>query len=877
MVVIMDSGLADFRPRPGMTETWTVDFSPLPIDGALPELTARLRGGNAAVLVAPPGAGKTTRVPFLLAEADWAQGQRILVLEPRRLAARAAAQRTAQTLGERVGDTVGLRVRFGSKISRRTRIEIITEGIFTRLVIDDPMLHSVAAVLFDEFHERSLDADLGLALARDVQQGLRPDLRLLVMSATIDGARIAALLDNAPVVESVGRAFAVETRYIGRDARPIEPQVADTIVRALRAERGSLLAFLPGAAEIRRTAALLDGRLEPATDLVALYGALGGDEQDRAIAPTPPGRRKVVLATSIAETSITIEGVRIVVDCGLARRPRYEAGVGLTRLETVRVSRAAADQRRGRAGRTEPGVCYRLWDEPQNAALEPFTRPEILCADLSSFALDLAAWGTGAENLAFLDPPPRAALAEAKSLLAELGALDGDGRITDEGRHLRRLPLPPRLARMVVDAAAAGQALLAAEIAALIGERGLGGDDVDLRERLGALGRDRSPRGRDARAMAQRWAEIASTPSPLAGEDEGGDLGGNARASTGTRRLSTPAPTPNPSPQEGGESIGAGALLALAYPERIAKNRGGATGAFLLANGRGGQIDPAYPLAREPFLAVAEMAGNAASGRILLAAPLTLAEIEARFADRIDARAETSFDPASASLRGHKSRRLGALVLSDQPFPVGPGGLAAQKLAAGIAGLGLDRLAWTRALRQWRDRVMFLRASEGEEWPDLSDAALTRTLDAWLAPMLEAKTALAQITGDEIETALHALLPWRLRRRLDAEAPTHFAAPTGSHVPIDYAAEGGPKIAIRVQELFGLDRHPVVAGGKVPLVIELLSPAHRPVQTTRDLPGFWRGSYAAVRAEMRGRYPKHPWPVDPIAATATRRAKPRKS
>ena len=468
------------------------------------------------MLVAPPGAGKTTRVPLVLAREDWAQkARRILVLEPRRLAARAAADRMAQTLGERVGDTVGLRVRFGSKISSRTRIEIITEGIFTRLILDDPMLDGVAAVIFDEFHERSLDADLGLALARDVQQGLREDLRILVMSATIDGARIAALLGDAPVIASEGRAFPVETRYAGRDARPIEPQVADTIMRAMRADTGSLLAFLPGAAEIRRTKTLLEGRTEPSTDVVALYGALAGDEQDRAIAPALPGRRKIVLATSIAETSITIEGVRIVVDSGLARVPRYEPDVGVTRLETVRVSRAAADQRRGRAGRTEPGVCYRLWDEPQTAALEPFARPEILAADLSSFALDLAAWGGGPDQLAFLDPPPKAALTEAKALLSELGAIDGDGRITAEGKLLRRLPLPPRLARMVVDAGAEGDALPAAEIATLIGERGLGGDDVDLRERLNALRRDRSPRARDARAMAQRWAEIP--PSPQGG------------------------------------------------------------------------------------------------------------------------------------------------------------------------------------------------------------------------------------------------------------------------------------------------------------------------------------------------------------------------
>ena len=816
--------------------------SPLPIDAALPGLTAALRAQNAAVLVAPPGAGKTTRVPLVLMGEAWAQNaRRILVLEPRRLAARAAAERMAQTLGERVGDTVGLRVRYVSKVSRRTRIEIITEGVFTRLILDDPMLEGVAAVLFDEFHERSLDADLGLALARDVQQGLRADLRILVMSATIDGARIAKLLGDAPVIESEGRAFPVDTRYVGRDARPIEPQVADTIARAMRAEPGSLLAFLPGAAEIRRTFGLLDGRTEPATDVVTLYGALASDEQDRAIAPAPAGRRKIVLATSIAETSITIQGVRMVVDCGLARVPRYEPDVGVTRLETVRVSRAAADQRRGRAGRTEPAVCYRLWDEPQTAALEPFARPEILAADLSSFALDLAAWGAGPEQLAFLDPPPRGAMAEARALLEELGAIDGDGRISAEGKLLRRLPLPPRLARMVVDAARGGAAAIAAEIAALITERGLGGDDVDLRERLTALHRDRAPRARDARAMAQRWAQAAPEESNAAGGDE----------------------------------ASAGALVALAYPERVAKNRGGASGAFLLVNGRGATVDPASPLAREPFLAVAELTGTAAHGRILSAAPVTLAEIEQRFANRIATREDIIFDAASASLRGRRSRRLGAITLAEQPMLVAPNETTAQKLADGIAGLGIARLPWTKALQHWRDRVMFLRASEDDEWPDLSDASLARTAAEWLTPLVADKTALGEITADKLNNALRTLVPWPLQRRLDAEAPTHFEAPTGSQVPIDYEAEGGPKIAIRVQELFGLDRHPAVAGGRVPLVIELLSPAHRPVQTTRDLPGFWRGSYAAVRTEMRGRYPKHPWPEDPIAAPPTRRAKPR--
>jgi ATP-dependent helicase HrpB len=836
-----------------MTESMSVDFSPLPIEAALPQLRTALRAGNAAVLVAPPGAGKTTRVPLALAEEEWAKKSgkagRILVLEPRRLAARAAAERMAQTLGEQVGETVGLRVRFGSKISSKTRIEIVTEGIFTRLLIDDPMLEGVCAVLFDEFHERSLDGDLGLALARDAQQGLREDLKLLVMSATIDGARVAALLDDAPVIESQGRMFPVETRYVGRDARPIEPQVADAIVRAMQAERGSLLAFLPGAVEIRRTQSLLEkahleNRIDAATDIVALYGALGGEDQARAIAPAAPGRRKIVLATSIAETSITIRGVRLVVDSGLARVPRYEPDVGVTRLDTVRVSRAAADQRRGRAGRTEPGRCYRLWDEPQTAALEPYARPEILAADLSSFVLDLAAWGAEPEKLDFLDPPQRPALAEAKSLITELGAIDATGRITEEGRQLRRLPLPPRLARLVLDAARTGQGILAGEIAALISERGLGGNDVDMSERLAALRRDRSPRARDARKMAERWAEAAAVRSPSTNETE--------KASVG-------------------------ALLALAFPERVAKSRGGGSGAFLLANGRGASVDAASALAREPFLAVAELAGSAAQGRILSAAPITLTEIEAHFADRIEAGEEISFDSETGALRGRKTRRLGTIVLGDRAIAVSSGGETAKLLAEKIASLGMDRLPWTKPLAQWRDRVMFLRASDRGSWPDLSDAALADTAGGWLAPALGGKTGLNEITADEFVAALHEQLPWALRRRLDAEAPTHFETPTGSHVPIDYAAEGGPKIAIRVQELFGLNRHPAIGGGKIPLTIELLSPAHRTVQTTRDLPGFWRGSYAVVRAEMRGRYPKHPWPDDPAAATATRRAKPRKS
>ncbi|HEX5507516.1 MAG TPA: ATP-dependent helicase HrpB, partial [Pseudolabrys sp.] len=586
--------------------------TPLPIDDALGRLTDALRMNNCAVLVAPPGAGKTTRVPLVLLDEPWAKDKKILVLEPRRLAARMASARMASTLRENTGDTVGLRVRFGSKVSKRTRIEVITEGVFTRLVLDDPSLDGVAAVLFDEFHERSLDADLGLALARDVQQGLRDNLKILVMSATLDGARVAALLADAPIIESKGRSFDVETRYLGRDARtPIERQVADAVERALRAETGSLLVFLPGAAEIRRTEAQLKERvLAPNVDIVALFGALDAREQDGAISPSPRGRRKVVLATSIAETSLTIEGVRVIIDSGLARVPRYEPDVGLTRLETVRVSRAAADQRRGRAGRTEPGVCYRLWDEPQTGSLEPYTRPEILSADLSSFVLDLAQWGvTDPAKLSFFDPPPSAALSEAKALLAGLGAIDGQGRITEEGRRLRRLPLPPRLARMVVDASDEGAGPLAAEIAAVLTERGLGGDDPDLRHRLEQFRRDRSRRAEEARAIARRWAS-ASCPSPDSFtsplEGEVGGLrppgGGSAKAIPPSLTLPLKGGGNMPSAGRGEEHDNVGPLLALAYPDRIARNRGGGSGAFLLANGRGGLIDATSPLAREPFL-----------------------------------------------------------------------------------------------------------------------------------------------------------------------------------------------------------------------------------------------------------------------------------
>jgi ATP-dependent helicase HrpB len=844
--------------------------TPLPIDAVLDDLARTLAGHNAAVLVAPPGAGKTTRVPLALLDEPWLKTKKIIVLEPRRIAARASAERMAKTIGERVGETVGYRVRFGSKVSRATRIEVVTEGIFSRQILDDPELNGVAAVLFDEFHERSLDADLGLALARDAQTGLREDLRILVMSATLDGARVAKLLGDAPVISSEGRAFPVETRYLGRKAdAPLERQMADAIALALRADPGSVLAFLPGAAEIRRTQNFVSERVHDATiEIVPLFGALEASVQDRAIQPAPKGHRKVVLATSIAETSLTIEGVRIVVDSGMARVPRYEPDIALTRLETVRASRAAVDQRRGRAGRTEPGVCYRLWDEPQTASLAAYTQPEILSADLSSLVLDLAQWGVSdPTTLAFLDPPPAPALKEAKSLLRELGALDGDERITAEGKSLRALALPPRLARMIVDAHRLGTGQEAAEIAAVLTERGLGGDSVDLDFRLDQFRRDRSQRASSARALAQRWASqvaASSSPSPLAGEGRGG--GSTTAVSVRV------TPTPNPSPQGGGE-LTTGVMLAFAFPDRVARNRG--NGSFVLANGRGAAVDQTSALARTPYIAVAELTGTAAQGKILLAAPITQDEIERHFADQLETADEISFDRGALALRARRRKTLHAITLSEAPLALQPSAETARVLADGLIAVGLDKLPWSKPARQWRDRVMFLRKAEGDPWPDLSDDALAAQREAWLVPALYDKISLKEFSSGDLSEALMTLLTWELRARLEREAPTHFEAPTGTELAIDYEAEQGPTIAVRLQELFGLNTHPSIANGKIPLVLELLSPAQRPVQVTRDLPGFWRGSYAAVRSDLRGRYPRHPWPEDPASAMPTRRVKPR--
>lgn len=817
----------------------------LPIDAALASLCAGLTAGPNLVLVAPPGAGKTTRVPLALLDEEWARERQIVLLEPRRLAARAAAQRMADTLGENVGETVGLRIRMETRASARTRILVVTEGVFTRMILDDPALEGVAAVLFDEFHERSLDADLGLALALDAQAGLREDLRLLAMSATLDGARVAGLMRDAPVVESEGRAFPVETTYVGRDpAERIEAAIVRAILRALESEKGSILVFLPGQGEIERVARELSGRIHDANVLIApLYGALDRREQDRAVLPARPGTRKIVLATSVAETSLTIEGVRVVIDSGLARVPRYEPDLGLTRLETVRAARASADQRRGRAGRTGPGVCYRLWEEAATGALPAFAQPEILSADLSGLALDLAFWGVRERtSLAFLDPPPAPAWAEAVKLLQSLGALDAEGAITDEGRAVRDLPLPPRLARMVVDAARAGAGAQAAEIAALLSERGLGGASADLEDRLDRFRRERGPRAEAARGMARGWAKAARQGSPVAGWQD----------------------------------FSTGALVALAFPERVAQRRG-KPGEFLMANGRAAAVEPHDRLAGCDYLAVAEATGRAAQARILAAAPLDLAEIERLFAGKIEKQREISFDREKSALRARETRKLGAVTLEARNLTLEPGPETASALAEALASLGIDRLPWSPRLQQLRARVAFLRRAEGDEWPDLSDIALATTSTAWLAPFLEGARGLADVSETILSNALEALLPWDLRRRLDSEAPTHFETPAGSRIAVDYEAEGGPAIQVRVQELYGLKAHPELAGGRVKPVFHLLSPAHRPIQTTGDLPRFWAGAWADVKKDMKGRYPKHVWPDDPANAVPTTRAKPRGS
>ncbi len=810
-----------------------MDSTPdLPVLNVLPQLIAALDVGPNAVLVAPPGAGKTTAVAPALLDRPWAAGKRILLLSPRRLAARAAAERMAGLAGEAVGRTIGYRTRMDSRVSAATRIEVITEGIFTRLIQDDPELTDIAAVLFDEVHERSLEGDLGMALVLDAQAGLRPDLRIVAMSATLDGGRYAELLGGAPLIEAQGRMFPVEHRYLGRDVgERTEEAMARAIRRALTEETGSILAFLPGAAEIERTFERLDPPAD--VDVHRLYGALEGSAQRAAIEPAMPGRRKVVLATSIAETSLTIDGVRVVVDSGLARRPRYERSTGLTRLVTERVSQAAATQRAGRAGRTAPGIALRLWSEGETRGLQPFDPPEILESDLTGLLLDLAIWGVAdPATLRWLDPPPAAAVAEGRARLLRLGAIDTDGRPTAHGKRIATLPLPPRLAHMLVAAGERGLGATAAEVAALLTERGLGGRDADLDSRLRNWRRSKDRRSDAARALASRWAKLAG-----GGRDD--------------------------------DPEAAAICLALAFPDRVAKSRGRGDGQYLMRNGRAVRVEPSDPLARADWLAVGEASGAAQGARVLLGVAISWASVESLFGDDVERRSDLRFDPATAGVIAEEIRSLGAIVLGrsriERPDPAGV--LAA--LLDGVRSGGLALLPFDDAAQAFRARVAFARAA-GAELPDLSDPALLATLEDWLAPLLAGKRRL-DLPGEALTEAISNLLDWPQRQLLDRIAPARLATPAGTSHAIDYAAEGGPAVSIRVQELFGLAAHPLA--GNTPLTLILLSPAQRPIQMTRDLPGFWRGSWRSVQAEMKGRYPRHPWPDDPAAALPTTRTK----
>ncbi|MGH8177368.1 MAG: ATP-dependent helicase HrpB [Steroidobacter sp.] len=849
----------------------------LPIDNVLPALRSALAAHSNVVLQAPPGAGKSTGAPLTLLDQSWLGSSKIVMLEPRRLAARAVATRMAFLLGEPVGRTVGFRTRLESKVSRDTRIEVLTEGILTRWLQRDAALEGVAIVIFDEFHERSLNADLGLALCLDAQSTVREDLKLLVMSATLDGAAVAKLLGAAPVVTAAGRAFDVETRWLetvpSRDAgsavRPagfpfghgLRPeQIAErralaAIRNALESAPGDILVFLPGQGEIRRVErALQDSTLPRGVRIAPLYGELTGDDQDAAIRPGGVGERKIVLATNIAETSLTIEGVRIVIDSGLARRSRFDPATGMSRLETVRVSRASSDQRRGRAGRLEAGVCYRLWTEGDHALLPAQTPAEIVEADLAPLALELANWGVSDPGvLRWLDPPPTATFSQARDLLRALDALDG-GRITTHGRALARIGAHPRLAHMIVRAADLGLQRTALEIAALLGERDLLRIDgpqrhVDLRLRIEALRGGALPAGVHVDAGARRRALHSIELL-------------NRQLETATSRT------------HGSSDADTGRLLALAYPDRIAQARG-AGGRYLLSNGRGAQLPEAQSLAQSEFLVVADLDAGERDALIRLAAPITRAALESEFAARIEHRERFEWDSREQAVIAQDERWLGALKIAERRIDKPDAGRITAALLAGVREMGLAVLPWSKEARALQARMTFVRrtsARTSRPWPDVSDAALSATLEDWLAPYLANMSRRDHLARLDLHEILLSMLDWNAQERLNEAAPTHLAAPSGSRIPIDYSIEE-PVVAVRLQEVFGLKVTPTVGDGRVPLTLHLLSPAHRPVQVTKDLASFWSRGYIEVKKELKGRYPKHYWPDDPLTAQPTARAK----
>jgi len=828
--------------------------------------------------MAPPGAGKSTVVPLVLLDEHWAAGKRILMLEPRRLAARAVAVRMAQTFGEAVGRTVGYRMRLDTRVSRETRIEVVTEGVLTRMLQTDPALEGVAAVLFDEYHERSLQADLGLALALDARENVAPELKMLVMSATLEGAAVSRLLGDAPVVTAHGRSFPVTTRYAGKGLPPLpetgsgrgtqespEALTARIVRLALEEEQGDLLVFLPGAREIHRVRALLEGSSQRASggagrvQILPLYGELSGEEQEAALMPARAGSRRVVLATNIAETSLTIPGVRVVVDSGLVRRLRFDPATGMSRLETERISRASAEQRQGRAGRVEAGVCYRAWSEGAQRSLAPFSPAEIVEADLTPLALELASWGVrDAAALRWLDPPPAAMLASARDLLERLGALDPGGRITPHGREMARLAVHPRLAHMLLRAKETGSLPLAADLSALLSERDLlrgtaGARDADIRGRTEALRGEGEPGGID-RAALQRARRGAR------------EL---------LRQLGVPADS-NMSDSPRGGSVGG--LLALAFPDRIGRRRAGGDGRFALANGRGAHFAEPQGLSRQEWIVAIDLDDRERDARIRLAAPLGREDIDEHMASRLERTDSVEWNAREQAVLARRVLRLDGLVLEESALPEVPREKARAAMLDGIRELGIDSLPWSREARDLQARVGFVRrlGGDSERWPDLSDVALAASVDDWLAPWLDGITRREHLARIPLLDALLARLSWDQRRELDVLAPTHIAVPSGSRVHIDYADESAPSVSVRLQEVFGLEATPRIGGGRVPITFKLLSPAQRPVQVTRDLASFWRGAYAEVRKDLRGRYPKHYWPENPFEAEAVRGVRRRK-
>ena len=807
-------------------------------------LRAALAGHRDAVLQAAPGAGKSTLVPLALLAEPWMRQRRLLLLEPRRVAARAVAQRMAWLLQEPVGATVGYRMRLDTRVSRATRIEVITEGVLARMLQEDPELPGVGCVIFDEFHERSLQADTGLALCIDARTQLAASFRLLVMSATLEGARVAALLGDAPIVAVPGRQFPVDINYAGRglpllpgSGESPERLVAQTVRRALAETAGDLLVFLPGAGEIRRVQGLLGDLAAPGLQMLALYGDLAAQEQDAALAGHQPGLRRIVLATNIAETSVTIPGVTVVVDSGLVRRSRFDPATGMSRLELMRITRASAEQRAGRAGRTQPGVCYRLWSEGAHASLAAHTTPEIAEADLAPLALELAQWGAAdVQALKWLDAPAAPLLQQARELLQRLSALDAKGSITAMGRRMAALPVHPRLAHMLLAAGAQ-----AAELAALLSDR-------DLLRGAGAA----------------RDADLRSRLDMLRGERGGGDADRGAlervrRSAAQLRRLAPAS----------GDDATPGSLLALAFPDRVAQRRGASGGRYLLSNGRGAAFAGQAGLAAQEYLVAVQLDDHDREARIDLAAPITRAEIEARFAAQIVDEEQVSWDPRTAAVLARRLRRFEALVLDDHPLPQIPAQLAASAMLGGIRQLGIEALPWDRDTRNLQARLEFVRHLELAplpDWPASDAAALAGDLEHWLAPWLEGITRREHLARLPLREALLARLDAAQRRALDELAPRELAVPSGSRIRIDYVDDNAPCIEVRLQEVFGLAATPRIGGNRVPVTLKLLSPAQRPVQITRDLAGFWRSSYVEVRKEMRGRYPRHNWPENPAEA-----------